>query len=225
MMDTAQVKLAEPLQADWDNWGKGSAYQPPPPAKDDKGQYIVYYAIVEKATEKPSEYAMDDQGNYYLNYALDPFKIVDGEAKGLQLKFVEVSTRPFTKLVNGERVPIKGNPNALGNYLRACGLTAKPQTNDQYRAAVKASLNKRFGFVGDWEARNKDTGEIIKGFINFPDDPKRPGQKKAILEKGDFYTVRDTNGSVIDTKRVEAEVLFANFRHKFFQDPTRGVRA
>jgi hypothetical protein len=224
MNDIAQVKLAEPAQADWDNWGKGSSYIFPPPAKNEAGQYIVYYAVVEKATEKPSEYAQDAEGNYLLNFALDPFKVVSDEAKGYLCKFVEVSTKPFTKLVGGERVPIKGNPNSLGNYLRACGLTSKPQTNDQYRLAVKQSLNKRFGFVGDWEARNKDTGEIIKGYINFPDDPKRPGQKKAILEKGDFYQVRDSNGSVTDTRRVEAEVMFANFKHRFFQDPTRGVR-
>jgi hypothetical protein len=221
MNDIAQVKLAEPAQVDWDNYGKGSSYIAPPPAVDVSGKLIPYYAIVEKATEKPSEYAQDENGEFLLNFSLDPFKITEGDAKGYALKFVEVSVKPFTKLKDGVRVPIKGNPNSLANYLRACGLTAKPQTNDQYRAAVKASLNKRFAFVGDWEARNKDTGEIIKGYVNFPDDPDRPGQKKAILKQGDFYQVRDANGSVTDTRRVEAEVMFANFKFKFFQDPTR----
>jgi len=224
MNDIAQVKLAEPAQVDWDNYGKGSAYIPPPPAVDASGKLIPYYAVVEKAVEKASEYAVDDEGNFFLNFALDPFKITEGEAKGYTLKFVEVSTKPFTKSgPDNTRIPIKGNPNQLANYLRACGLTAKPQTNDQYRAAVKASLNKRFAFVGDWEARNKDTGEIIKGYINFPDDPDRPGQKKTILKQGDFYQVRDRNGSVTDTRRVEAEVMFANFKFKYFNDPTRTV--
>lgn len=222
MNDIAQVKLAEPAQVDWDNYGKGSSYIAPPPALDGSGKYIPYFAIVEKATEKASEYAKDEAGEYLLNYALDPFKIVSPEAAGYLLKFVEVSTKPFTKAgADGKRVPIKGNPNSLANYLRACGATVRPQTNDQYRTAVKQAVGRRFLFVGDWEARNRDTGEVIKGFLNFPDDPERPGQKKAILKAGDFYQVRDANGSVTDTRKVEAEVMFANFKFKFFQDPSR----
>jgi hypothetical protein len=222
MNDIAQVKLREPEQVDWENYGKTSTYIAPPPAVGVDGKYLVYKAVVEKATEKASDYAVDDDGNPYLNFLLDPFKIAEGDAKGYLIKFTEVSTKPFTKLVNGERVAIKGNPNALANYLRAVGLTAKPQSNDQYRAAVRAAVGRQFSFVGEWEARNKDTGEKIQGYKNFPDDPDRPGQKKSILKAGDFYTVSDRNGSVTDTKRVEAEVMFANFKYRFFQDPTRG---
>lgn len=222
MNDIAQVKLREPEQADWDNWGKGSSYTPPPAAKDAAGQFIVYYATVGGATEKASEYAVDDEGNFYLNYLLEPFTISDGPAKGYALRFTEVNLKPFTKLVNGERVPVKGNFHSLGNYLRACGLTAKPQTNEQYRAAIRASLNKRFPFVGDWEARNKDTGEKIQGYLNFPDDTERPGQKKAILKSGDVYNELDSKGNVIGQKVVQSEILFANPRLKYFQDSTKG---
>jgi hypothetical protein len=119
---------------------------------------------------------------------------------------------------------VPGNPNKLANFLRACGTQAKPQTNDQYRASIKAVLGKRFGFTVDWQAYNKDTGEKIKGFLSFPEDPERPGERKAILKQGDQYTLRDYKGNLLEVKTVQSEVLFANAVLRFFQDPTRGTK-
>jgi len=71
----------------------------------------------------------------------------------------------------------------------------------------------------DWTARNKDTGESIRGYQNFPDDPDHPGQKKAILHAGDTY--RDRDGA---TQTVKADVLFANAVVRYFIDPTRAKK-
>ena len=49
-----------------------------------------------------------------------------------------------------------------------------------------------------------------------PDDPDRPGQKKAILKQGDTY--KDKEGLV---HTVQSEVLFANARVRYFVDPSR----
>jgi hypothetical protein len=211
MTDISQLSLREPEVVDWDTLGKGSSYTPPPPAVDPSGKPIVYYGVATVSTTEPTK-----EG--YLQLLLDPLKIVDsGTANGYTLRFTRVSTKPFEK--NG--APIKGNPNSAANFLRATGLQARPQTNSEYIAAAKATNGKKFPFTIKWEAYNKDTGEKVSGYENFPDDQERPGQKKSILKAGDVVTERDSKGNVTGTRVIESEVLFANARLKFFQDPTR----
>jgi hypothetical protein len=223
MNDIAQTSLKEPAQVDWDNLGK-SGYQAPPPEVDANGKKIVYYGKADVALENQYQDTDPVTGDPLLTYKLDPVTITQGEFAGYQLRFAKASTRPFTKNVNGEQVPIKGNPNSLGNYLRACGSVAKPQTNSEYIASVNAVKNKVFPFTIEWEARNKDTGEVYRGQASFPDDPARPGQKKTILHAGDIITVVDKKGvptGAIET--VKAEVLFVNAKVKYFQDPKKGT--
>lgn len=213
--DISQTNLREPNQTDWDNYNSGSKYIAPPPALGADGRPITYYGIAEKAEEKANQYAVDSEGNAYLNFQLDPVKIVrSGGHDGYVLRFTEASVKPFEK----GGAPIKGNPNKLANFLRAAGLQARPQTNNEYRASVRAAIGKPFGFTIDWVAKNKETGEEVKGYSNFPDDPERPGMKKSILKAGDVVTERDAKGNVTGTRTITSEVLFANARLRFFQD-------
>jgi hypothetical protein len=213
--DMAQVNLREPEVTDWDNYNSGgSSYVAPPPALDQNGRPIVYFGIGDAAETTPTK-------DGFLNVLIDPIKMVrSGQYDGYTLRFTRASVKPFQK----NNQPIKGNPNALANFLRATGLAVKPQTNDDYRLAVKATKNRPFGFTIDWEAYNKDTGENVKGYLAFPLDPERPGQRKSILKQGDEYYEVDRQGNVLGTKKVQSEVLFANARLKFFQDPTRGSK-
>jgi hypothetical protein len=212
--DLSQTGLREPAQVDWDSLGKSSSYTPPPPASDASGRPIVYYGVADLKESDPTK-------DGYLQVLLDPIKITrSGTADGYEIRFSRVSTQPFQK--NGQ--PMKGNPNSFANFLRACQVAAKPQTNADYLAAAKATKGKVFPFTIKWEAYNKETGESIKGFENFPDDPERPGQKKSILKQGDVYTERDAKGNVIGTKTVQSEILFANAKLRFFQDPSRGTK-
>lgn len=219
--DIAQLNLAEPEKVDWDNAFSGSSYQAPPPALGPDGKPIVYTGIVEAAeieTERPDK---NKEGQPVLTYRLDPIKLINtgGKYDGVTLRFTRVSVKPFEK--NGQ--PQKGNPNKLGQYLRATGLAAKPQNNSEYIASVKMSVKKPFKFTLDWEAYNKDTGEAVRGYNAFPDDPERPGQKKSILKQGDFYQVVDNKGVPTgEIKQVQSEVLFANPRLRFFRDPSKG---
>lgn len=216
--DIAQVGLKDAPVVDWENYNKGSNYLPPPvPIKAD-GKAVIFFGVA-TATET-------DPDDGYLQFLLDPIKIVktdNGAITGQnEVRFVRASVKPYMKAdKDGNKVPKKGNPNKLADYLRGCGLQAKPQQNSEYRAAVRACSGKLAGFVGDWEAYSKETGESIRGYLNFPDDPERPGQKKSILKAGDFYTVSDNKGNVIETKQVQAEVLFANLRLRYFVDPSR----
>lgn len=225
MSDIAQLNLAEPGQTDWENYGK-SGWQAPPPAKGPDGTLIVYTGTVKKIEleEQYPEKGEGPDGNeqQYLTVKLDGLQIVDpGKYNGYEIRFATAGRRPYTQVINGKRVPKKGNPSRLADFLRAAGSQGKPQNNSEYLATAKQAAGRKFGFTIDWEARNKDTGEVVRGYEAFPDDPDFPGQKKAILKQGDFIQELDSKGKPTgQMKQVQSEVLFANARLRYFADPT-----
>jgi hypothetical protein len=222
MNDIAQFNLAEPPKVDWDNYGK-SGFQVPPDALDPAGKPIVYYGTIGKATETDPDEGLE--GEPLLNFLLDPIVLEDS---GYVIRFTRASVRPYSLAgEDGKRVAKKGNPNKLADALRSTGLQAKPQGNDQYKAAVQqvVSLKKKVGFTINWEAYNKETGESIKGFQAFPVDPTT-GHRKAILKAGDFYNVVDQKGNPTGQQaQVKSEVLFANAKVAYFKDPKGAPRA
>ena len=205
-MDTAGLGLKEPSQIDWDNYNPGSKYQAPPAAKGGDGKNIIYTGQLPTAIVQEQ----DDQG--YRRYLLDPIKLVKNGngVDGYTLRFTRASVKPF------ERAGKVQNASSVGNVLRSAGVAAKPQKTAEYDAAMNAVKGRVVTFTIDWEARNKDTGEQVRGFDNFPDDLDRPGQKKAVLKAGDTYKTSEG-----ETKVVQSEVLFANARVRYFVDPSR----
>lgn len=210
-MSNAQQNLREPERTDWDNAYKGSRYAPPPPAYDEKGKLIVYQAKLKDIIEVDA-----DEG--YLNFQAD-FSLVDHPDVNIR---GWISARPFMRRnrETGELEPMKGNPNKLGSLLKAAGLAAKPQTNAEYRAAVKSINGRAIPLTIDWEARNKELGETVRGYYAFPVD-QATGQRKAILKSGDLVYEVDSKNNITGTKNVESEVLFANARLKYFIDQNR----
>lgn len=205
-MSTAQQNLKEPDQIDWDKYESGGKWTAPPPAVGADGKPIIYYGTVPVLAAEA--FGVTKEG--YRQWVLDPIKLVkSGSFDGYTIRFTRVSVKPFM----GKDGKVK-NASSVGNLFRAVGLTAKPQKNTEYDAAIKLTAGKTAAFTIDWEAHNKDTDERIKGYDNFPDDPDRPGQKKAILKAGDTY--RDAESG--ETRTVQAEVLFANARLKWFVD-------
>jgi len=214
--DMGQTNLREPEQTDWDSAYKGSKYTAPPATEGADGKPVVFYGTVMEAKQTENS----DQG--YLNYQID-LKLVNGESE----KPVRTwqSTRPFMKRdAEGNLQPMKGNPNGLGRFLRAAGLQAKPQTNSEYIASVKAINGKAIPFTADWEARNKDTGEVVRGYRAFP--LNADGTRKSILRAGDVVNELDSKGNITGTRTITSEVMFANLRVKYFQDavPTKAAR-
>ena len=205
-MDTAGLGLKEPQQIDWDNYNPGSKYQAPPVALGGDGKSIVYTG------QLPTAIAAEQDDEGYRRYLLDPIKLVKNGsgADNYVIRFTRASIKPFEK--NGK----VQNASPVGNVLRSAGVSAKPQKTVEYDAAINAVKGRVVSFTIDWEARNKDTGETVRGYENFPDDPDRPGQKKAILKQGDVYKTREG-----ETKTVQSEVLFANARVRYFVDPSR----
>lgn len=221
LTDFAQTNLAEPARVDWDSAFSGSKYSAPPPALGPDGKPITYFGLMAEAKEVNPDIDKDS-GNGFLQYQLDLKLTRSGQYDGQRMR-TWASTRVFTRVNNetGEREPQKGNPNKLASFLKAAGLQAKPATNAEYRASVAAVNGKSIPFTIDWEARNKDSGEKVRGFLSFPEDPERPGMRKSILRKGDVVILRDAKGSEIGTHIVESDVLFANPVIKYFQTPTK----
>jgi hypothetical protein len=221
--DLSQLNLTEPAQVDWANYGK-SNYQAPPAAIGPDGKFITYTGIA-KTAEVETEYVdKDDDGNQYLTIKLDP--VVIPEANNYEIRFASISVKPYTQVgSDGKRVAKKGNPNRAADFLRAAGSQAKPQLNSEYLATAKAVVaqGKKFTFNIDWEAKNKETGEKIRGYNAFPQDPVT-GQRKAVLKAGDFYNVLDSKGQPTgEQKQVQSEVLFANAKLRYFVDATPKV--
>lgn len=212
--DIAQTNLKEPEKTDWDSAYSGSKYSAPPPALGQDGKPIVYHGKVIEAK-------MTDPDEGYLNYQID-LAFTNG-AEGRVRSWA--STRPFQRKnrETGDLEPMKGNPNKLGSFLRAAGLQNKPQSNAEYVASVKAINGRPIPFTIDWEAKNRESGETVKGYLAFPIDPTT-GNRKSVLKKGDTVNEIDTQGNVIGTRTITSEVLFANPRLKYFQDPSRTTR-
>lgn len=224
MSDISQLNFTEPGQTDWDNYGK-SGWTPPPPAKGPDGQYIVYTGVAKSIGIEEAYPEKDDNGQTYLTLQLNDLTIADpGKYQGYELKFTKAGRKPYTSVgPDGKRVPKKGNPSRLGDYLRSAGSQGKPQTNPEYLATAKQAAGRKFQFSIEWEAKDKDTGEQIKGYDAFPDDPINGG-KKAILKEGDFYNeLGADNKPTGNQKKVQAKTLFANARVRFFVTPKKGV--
>ena len=217
MTDTAQLNLTEPARTDWDNYNSGSKYQAPPQAVGPDGQPIIYTGVIESIKEETTYPAKDEAGNLYLTMNIETIRLTaPGQPyDGYLVRFTNASVKPFMK--GGE--PMKGNPSKLGNALRSAGLKLKPQTNAEWRAASQQLKGKRVSFSIDWRAKDKTSGETVQGFLCFPDDPERPGQRKSVLKQGDIVTERDNKGNVTGHRPVEAEVLFANAQVRFFNEP------
>jgi hypothetical protein len=212
--------IKEPEQMDWDNYNPGSNYQAPPPALDDNGDPIIYFATV--PTEIPSTVngKADTTKEGYAQWQLDPLVLVDSslpaltpKIKGYKVRFASVNTKKFLR--DGKPT----NASSIGNFLRSAKVSAKPQTNQQYEQAMTVAKGRTVSVVLDWTARNKDTNEEIRGYKNFPllDPSLGPnGPRKAILKRGDTYTAPD--GS---TMTVQSEVLFANARVRYYTDSNK----
>lgn len=198
--NVAGVGLKEPEQVDWEKIGAGSTYVPPPQAKGVDGKYTTFFGQLPQV--KVSNEDVTDDG--YRFYQFDPIKIVQSKQTGVdgyQIRFSRTSLKPF-----------KNGSNSTAILLKAAGVAAKPQKTSEYDSAIKLVSGKVVPLTIEWVARNKDTGEQVRGYDNFPDDPQRPGQKKSILKKGDTY--KNADG---ETVTVESDVLFANAQLRFFE--------
>lgn len=212
MTDIAGTSLKEPVKLNWDELGKGSTFQAPPPAIGPDGKAITYLVQLPNTVGDPSQIDVTDDG--YRRYSMGPLRIVKSGngADGYEIKFYSTTLRPFTDKKTGEPLEGRKAGNLTASILKAAGINQTPQTTAQYDTAVKMLRGKTVPVTIEWTAKNRDTGETVDGFTSFPFDPDRPGQRKAILKAGD---------RLANDLPVTSEVLFANARVKFIQNPNR----
>jgi len=202
---SADLNFKQPEQVDWANFNPASKYIAPPLPVDSNGKTITYQGTF------PKDVKVEEDKDGYMQFILDPIVL----KSGYEIRFTRASVKLFER--NGK----KQNANRIGTALKSAQVAARPQTNDEYAAAVKAAAGRPIHFTLDWSAYNKDNNESVDTYMAFPEDPDRPGQRKAILKKGDVYNVVDRKGNILETKTVESEVLFANAKIRYFVDPTR----
>lgn len=160
MADVAQMNLTPFDILDFDSYeeggGSGKSYAPPA-----EGRYTGRVVIKDDGTDTISEtnsFGRTAEG--YLKLRLDPIEILEASANGYQVRFTNLSSKKYAKR-NGSQVY---------DFLRACGIDARPKNEAELRAALKQASGRPFQFQLIWEAYNKDTQESTSGVENFPKD-------------------------------------------------------
>lgn len=192
--------LKEPSPIDWENHNPQSRYTPPPPAKDASGAYIPYSAKLPANMRDPKRLGVTDEG--LRSFELGPLTIDIGGGKKAEIRFYTVNVRKFKNSKTGEEM----NVSSASKALRSAGFAGKPNSNRDYDAAFASIGGKNLTVTIEWRAKNRDTGEEIDGYDNFPDDPQRPGFKNPVVRRGE---------TLPDGRVVESEILFANARVRY----------
>jgi hypothetical protein len=149
MADVAQMDLVEPDQISFDKYEDGGPknFGPPP-----EGRYFARVPLI-PAGDDPEVFQKTQQN--YLKIKIDPLEIIDG---GYKVRFTTLSAKKYS---NREG-------NQILDFIHACGLDLRPQTNEDYKNAVRQCSGRtcQFGLV--WEAYNKNDQTSTKGAKNFP---------------------------------------------------------
>lgn len=155
--DVAQTQLAAFDIIDFDHYSDmGTSYAPPP-----EGVYTGKAPII-------TDEAFGVTAEGYLKVTVDPIEIVTpGPGQGYKVRFTRLSAKKY-KNREGSQV---------ADYLRACGIAARPKNNDELKAALKMTSGRTMNFSLIWEAFNKETKETTSGWENFPPDPANPAQR------------------------------------------------
>ena len=142
----SNLQSTEPL--DWDKYAD-SKESPTPPRK---GRYQL---------QAPPSFAFSATTAGYLQAQIDP-KVAGPTDAGYEIKFQRVSAKPFKR--SGVTV------SQMGDYLRAVGITQRPQTPQEQADAVEATAGRIYQADLDWEAYCKGCKFTLKGMENFPTD-------------------------------------------------------
>lgn len=192
-MSTTNVngtKIAPPDKADY-SYG-GGVSKPLPP----KGEYLFRTTKVE----------LGRTNSGHLQAVIDAVIVAPGTpADGFETRFNRVNTK------NWPNKPING----AAEYLRSIGAKTTPQTDAEYEAALKASVNSQFRGILDWEAYDSNLGVNLKGMGSFPlNTPDAKGVLPAPKLPANTplpYVMAGAGGT---------EKVYANARIKFFNKPS-----
>ena len=161
--DVAQTNLSAFDPIDFDKYQDGGKNFAPPP----EGRYIGKAPMI-------TDECFGATAEGYLKLNIDPVEIVSpGTGNGYKVRFTRLSAKKYSNR-NGSQVL---------DYLRACGIGARPSSNDELKAALKMTSGRTFNFALVWEAYNKDTQETTSGQDNFELLPD--GSRQTFVKDGD----------------------------------------
>jgi hypothetical protein len=155
MADVAQVDLQPFVPPDYDNYDDGaptSSYAPPP-----EGKYVGKVPLI-------TDEAFGATNENYLKVTIDPIELIGSDYK---VRFTSLSAKKYK---NREA-------SQITDFLRACGIAARPKSNEELKQAIKMASGRTFSFVLQWEAFNKNTQTRTQGYDNFPTDPNNPAKR------------------------------------------------
>lgn len=178
MADVAQTDLAKFDVIDFDHYqdgGAGKSYAPPvegkytgkaPTIKDD-GTDIL---------SDTNDFRRSAEG--YLQLRLDPITIVgSGPENGYTIRFSSFSSKKYQKREGSQ----------VFDFLRACGIAARPKSEAELRQAIRMASGRTFQFALVWEAYIKSADETLSGMDNFPLlDPENPSKGHQPWVKDEF---------------------------------------
>jgi hypothetical protein len=169
--DVSQTSLHPFDVVDFDNYsdggGTGKSYAPPV-----EGQYVGKVPqIKDDGTDTLS--ATNDFGRTqegYLKFRLDPVELVGTD-------YTIRYQQPFSSKKYAKR-----EGSQVFDFLRACGIAARPKNETELRQALKMASGRTFKFALIWEAYNKSTQESTSGMNNFPVDPNDPTKRQSFIK-------------------------------------------
>ena len=142
----SNLQATDPL--DDETYVDAREFPPPPP----KGRYIF---------RAPEKFIFGATKAGHLSAKIDP-TIVGPAAEGTVVKS-SVSAKTYKR----QGIPV----SQLGDYRRACGLSAAGLTQPQQQAeAVEETAGRTFQADGDWQAYCKVCKYTLNGMKNFPSD-------------------------------------------------------
>ena len=153
--------------------GTGKSYAPPV-----EGTYTGKAPVIlddgSDTISATNSFGRTNEG--YLKLQLDPIVVVGGPANGYEVRFTRLSSKKFKNKEASQTL----------NFLRACGIDARPKSEAELRQALRMASNRTFQFSLIWEAYNKDADETYSGMDSFPVDPTDP--TKRLPYRNDEYT-------------------------------------
>lgn len=97
----------------------------------------------------------------------------------IEIEVFESGEPPYVSRYNNLSAKKYSNRNGsqVIDFLRACGISQIPTSDEELIALVKSCSGRtcQFGLV--WEAYDKDTETTTRGMDNFPPDPQNPSQR------------------------------------------------
>jgi len=141
-----ETVIFDPIDmASYEDGGKSFVSLPP------EGKYMGQAPVI-----TDESFGLTNAG--HRKVTLDPITIVSDEGKGYQIRFTRLSAKKYSNR-NGSQVL---------DFLRACGINAPINSDEEMKAYLKMCSGRTFQFALQWEGYDKnDPNRDLRGADKF----------------------------------------------------------